>query len=681
MYGTEQLKGCCFLFLQNEKFEVILLVILLFSGITNGAPMQNKTLNLQEIHLVRCLTYISQSYFAPGRSLVISSPATYRDVQQELIVEIHRTAIWPVVVTVGGNISNPNKTDFIDSDGSYIILIPDGNFKTFQAEILGLAAGRGKFLRLWNSEARFVVAGTNEFSMRQQTEIFNYLSQFRIYNCIIVNRENYIIDEYYGRPIVGNDIDKSNKLGVYTWFPYRNSNSCTDVKDIIILDSWVISAQGHFTKNTDLFPGKISNSFNGCPMKAIVRDAHRYFTTNYVNRTDSNGSFVREVVGLEMNLLRVVLQQMNMTFVHVPTPKGFEVEIRSVDNLIKAFIAKDAYIALGEVGIQFLFISSFDSTNTHLTTRTRWYVPCSVKYPRWSSIFRILSVEMWLVLIISIVSATISTTLVGRYSCTSEWQGYKTLTSSLTNIWAVILGVPVSTMPRTPSLRSLFLSWVCFSLAFNTAFQAFLTTFLIDSGYKTPIQNMDELFASGIKLAYTPEFKIFFEGEETEVSKVKRNLLNCSPFELCVDWAVNRRNLAIFLSDAVAEIHYARGYFVGENSEPLMCSLEDGVFYNCALSMVMLHADPLMRRVTHIIDRVVEAGIHKYWVSLCFNWLKIKSRKIAIVSSLDGYYSFNLYHLQPAFYLLLMGWCLSVLSFIVEVLYYRVLSKRKRGLC
>jgi hypothetical protein len=37
-------------------------------------------------------------------------------------------------------------------------------------------------------------------------------------------------------------------------------------------------------------------------------------------------------------------------------------------------------------------------------------------------------------------------------------------------------------------------------------FQAFLTTFLIDSGYKTPIQNMDELFASGMRLAYLTEY-------------------------------------------------------------------------------------------------------------------------------------------------------------------------------
>jgi len=112
-YGIMQLKLCgviyfilfIFFFLQNEKYKVILLVILLFSAITNGALLPTTSLTLQEIHLVRCLTYISHRYFAPGRSLVISSPSAYRDVQHELIADIHRISIWPVVVTVDGNIN------------------------------------------------------------------------------------------------------------------------------------------------------------------------------------------------------------------------------------------------------------------------------------------------------------------------------------------------------------------------------------------------------------------------------------------------------------------------------------------------------------------------------------------------------------------------------------------------
>jgi len=85
-------------------------------------------------------------------------------------------------------------------------------------------------------------------------------------------------------------------------------------------------------------------------MKAVVRDAHWLLTTKYNNYPDSNGSVVTEVSGVEMDLLKLVLKQMNMTFIHVATPEGFEIEKELTDNLITAMVAKESYVALGEIG-------------------------------------------------------------------------------------------------------------------------------------------------------------------------------------------------------------------------------------------------------------------------------------------------------------------------------------------
>jgi hypothetical protein len=413
-------------------------------------------------------------------------------------------------------------------------------------------------------------------------------------------------------------------------------------------------------------------------MKAVVYDGHSDFTTIYINRTYSDGSVVRYIKGLEMKLLGVVLQQINMTFLHVPNPEKIEMkQVEFPPLLYRALFEKETFIALGNKVRDFSLNSYYDFSSFYHFTSVRWYVPCSIKHPRWSSIVRILSVELWLVLIISIVFVAISTTLVGRYSCTSDWQRYKTLTSSLTNLWAVILGVAVSTMPRTPSLRSLFFAWVCFCLAFRTVFQSFLTSFLIDSGYKAPIQNLDELFASDSKLAYPQAYAyIFWNGDETETSKVLRNLVDCPLFEVCVNWALYQKNVSILLSDLQAEAHFALGDYFGENSEPLVCKLEDGVFRQNGLTMLMFHGDPLMGGINEIIDRVVEAGLYNFWISQRMDWRKLISRKIALVHPLDGYYSFSLYHMQPAFYLLFIGLSLSVCCFMFEVLYNRVLSKR-----
>jgi hypothetical protein len=188
---------------------------------------------------------------------------------------------------------------------------------------------------------------------------------------------------------------------------------------------------------------------------------------------------------------------------------------------------------------------------------------------------------------------------------------------------------------------------------------------------------MDELFDSGIKLAYPPEYNFIFEyGDETLASKVQRNRVNCSSYEVCVNWAKYHKNVSILMPDMIAEVNFASGNFVGENSEPLLRRLEDGVVFSFGKSMIMVQGDPRMRRVTEIVDRVFEAGIYNYWISLNRNMHKILSRKVAILLPLDEYYSFNLYHMQPAFYLLMMGCCLSALCCMVEMLYNCLLCKR-----
>jgi hypothetical protein len=149
---------------------------------------------------------------------------------------------------------------------------------------------------------------------------------------------------------------------------------------------------------------------------------------------------------------------------------------------------------------------------------------------------------------------------------------------------------------------------------------------------------MDELFASGNKLVYPQSYDyISKNSEETVALKVHSNRVNCPSILTCLNWATHQKNVSVLLSDIAAEIDYARGDYFGENSESLLCRLEDGAVFNAGLVMLMFHEDPLMRRVTEIIDRQVETGIYSYWILLRLHTLKLRSRKIAIVHPLGGY--------------------------------------------
>ena len=95
------------------------------------------------------------------------------------------------------------------------------------------------------------------------------------------------------------------------------------------------------------------------------------------------------IAGLEMDLLRVVLQKVNMAFLPVTTPEEFE---WGKDLLFQVMIEKEAYKTLGGLIITFGLVSHFDISSPHYFTCVHWYVPCFVKNPRWA---KFLEFSLW----------------------------------------------------------------------------------------------------------------------------------------------------------------------------------------------------------------------------------------------------------------------------------------------
>ena len=72
--------------------------------------------------------------------------------------------------------------------------------------------------------------------------------------------------------------------------------------------------------------------------ESSCKDGGVFYSTQYISYKYSNGSVVTKVSVFETDILTMVLKQMNMTFVQVPTPEGFEIEEGLRDNLIRAMI-------------------------------------------------------------------------------------------------------------------------------------------------------------------------------------------------------------------------------------------------------------------------------------------------------------------------------------------------------
>ena len=85
----------------------------------------------------------------------------------------------------------------------------------------------------------------------------------------------------------------------------------------------------------------------------------------------------------------------------------------------------------------------------------------------------------------------------------------------------------------------------------------------------------------------------------------------------------------------VVKNNYDSGVNAGENSESLLCRLEDGVVFITSLRILKFHGGTLSRQINKIIDLVVEEFLYKNWISITMNERKLFSRKVTIVHPLD----------------------------------------------
>jgi hypothetical protein len=165
---------------------------------------------------------------------------------------------------------------------------------------------------------------------------------------------------------------------------------------------------------SDVFRGNFGKNFHGCPMKVSVK-----FMPPLVNkpRTVSDiGSGSHNVYedGWEIEMLRIIGEALNMSYfadyADFLLVKADEAGINTEKLEGNPFISGGETVGLGS------FIDNFgEYTRGYFSPRTSWYMPCSVKYERWSHFCNIFSVDMWICFTLSPVLAVITVSCILNY--------------------------------------------------------------------------------------------------------------------------------------------------------------------------------------------------------------------------------------------------------------------------
>jgi hypothetical protein len=379
---------------------------------------------------------------------------------------------------------------------------------------------------------------------------------------------------------------------------------------------------------------------------------------------------------LDITMVKMIAKSLNMSLVPLPAQYLSNDDIKhyvGLEIIAGETLKSKADIVIGGLARLEFSVYPFEVSRGYFNIRMSLITPCAIAYPRWNRILKIFSLGPWLCIILFFVLAVITVNCISNYGHRlhlSEYRAYGNVTSITANMTSVALGVSVHTQPRTTPLRVFFVSCVCYSFGISTVFQAYLTSFIIDPAYEEPIKTTDEMLNSGMK------FGVPLGLEEHFDSEFLMHTVFCPDSLTCFKWASKYQNISIFMFDMFKDILKSDSNWTDEYNRPLLCELEDGTFAVYDVGMAVLKGHPLLEHINDVINHVVEAGLPMQWKKLMLETVKLSSKPSFTYTLADTYVNISATHLQSAFYMLLLGYVLALLSFILEVIWYNVMSER-----
>jgi len=673
----------------------ILLLLLLLTAITQGAvKLTASTLTADQLKTVLCVWTVAHRHFAPGSPLVVSLPRTTPEVARRVLSEpmiqtdelqtvkvllgkLHEGTRWPI------ELYGPSGVDTADISvlhHSYILFVWNEGAGSLN-ETLENQVENLKYSTSWNPRGRFLVVATersNEPAHLLATNVCSILWQVaRIINVVVL-----IPNQYAYRPLNAvrtTQITAADRLNLYSWFPFQ-LGGCGEVKEVILLDEWVIEHNGRFSENANLYPEKVPTNFMGCPIKVgtVGIDPYVIMTENY---TQNDGITEYRLTGLSVDILKLTCEKLNLTTIFLEPSLNME-----MDSVVKGITELDDGLfdlLTGVVPLLPLVVtSSFDATIPYTHTDVRMFVPCPKAIPGTEKVMSTFSLSVWLTMGLVLLLSTSVFWCACNVPYPSVCNGthtYQSLSNCIHNTWSVFVGVAVPQQPTTSTLRIFFFLYVCFCFAISTVFQAFFVSYLVEPKYEKKLETLEELVDSDLVFGNHPFLN--FAQDTIPYPKLVKFLqhkslkTDCSDLRKCVERIIKQRDIATFIAPFF--VTYVARDLGTVDVGKLICSFDEALMSTGAI-VLFKKEYPLLDRFNILMRRYLEAGLlERLWTELQHR-ASLRGGGRYRKTAGDMYFAFSLSHLMSAFVVLIVGTILSSVVFIGELILNYLCKHRKK---
>ncbi|PSN42854.1 Ionotropic receptor 380 [Blattella germanica] len=571
--------------------------------------------------LADCILNISKTYFNNDLPTVVQTPEAWRrygipiDTHSEKFLEKLNTKSQIPLVTVGyieGNLlsKEPNMV----KPGSYIMIIPEVQTRQDQYWIINMF--RRLQFNVHNAKGRMVIALNYVCSVDEvfvSKALLDWAFDHSFNDAIVV--------------ILQSTRKKRSKLNIYGWLSEEQHNLCAVRLDKVkSFDNWIAEKKS-LLLNRNLFPTKTMINKNHCRIKVFY------------------GNMPPFSVLLLGNLLVGAIPQI---LKYVINPNLFPLE-KEDNNLHHLTYPVDFSDNRGsrECGYTYpLFALNF-----------KWFVPIGKQIAPWRSLYKAFTPGMWIFVLFTSISGNLFLGLIQKAK-----KLFFGATDNVDNIVTIVvlthLGVGVRDSFTGPASVLLFSLLLFYCLLINTAYQSTIFGLMVEPGEYPPIQTIEELKASKFVLK---SYALLYSYQN--VGLLYENYEFCK--EDCFLDITENSEVAVILAEYVGEmLRDVSREKHGSYKILALREIADTRYYGISSNK---YTCIVFDRLQTTIFRAADSGLIDKWNKDFYTWFKITIHSKFEEPDIPA---LSLWHLQGAFYILVLGVLGSIIIFIAEIIKY-----------
>lgn len=552
-----------------------------------------------------------------------------------------------------------NQTDnlaaFVEGDLGQSLL------KLFSNKIL--YSSRSNFYLLDKTRVYFII-----LEQTNSTKLFKKLSSLSTWNpratfFVITKNKNEIFEEalkYFVKKLLVIE-ENINEINFYSWSP--SVSLCENSTNITKINS---CTNENFEDNSNFFLETKPN-WKNCELKILTMPISPYVFINL------NKSFD----GLEIRCLKTIQEIMGFKTKFLPskyTAWGLRLSNGTYTDMFQKLQNYEADIVVGMWPTNFTHHWDFDASITYLQDVLVWLVPKAQQIPHWKRLAIIFPKNIWITLFLTVLLLPIIWTIAAKCLRTIEFLSFQKWETSILKSISIILNVTIPNFPKSLTLRVIVIIWVYISLILVTIYQSKLLSILIQPQYEYQIQEVDDLLKSGIKLGANVNIKSLFAGTDSEIEqKIYEKMIVCDLTLTCPNRTAYKRDFATAKSKLPADFMILQ-YFTNSDGSPMIYIFKSTI-HTHHVNIVFSKGHPVFEEYNKILFWISESGLLVKWK----NDIKDETMRKSFIGKLysDKSLVLSLAHMETAFKILLVGYIVSSVVFILEFLWTRLNKKLK----